>query len=586
MANLIEVPGWEAGIYQLETTDPVEGGPAGVTNTPPRQLANRTAWLKQQVEGLGADKQPLDGTLTALAALVLAADKLIYATGADAVATTTLTAFGRSLIDDGDAAAARATLGAASPADIAAAIAALVDASPGTLDTLNELAAALGDDPNFAATLTAALGGKQPLDATLTALAALATVADRMIYATGADAFATTPLTAFARTLLDDADAATARATLAAAPLAGPAFTGVPTAPTAAGGNNTTQLATTAFVQAALTALINAAPGALDTLDELAAALGDDANFAATITAALALKAPLASPALTGVPTAPTAAGGANTTQLATTAFVQAALAALINASPAGYLTGLTLSNNAGNPNTQVDFAAGRARDIGNAYDLVLAAPMTKTLQAAGGFAAGTGNNGLFSGAKANNTWYHCFVIRKTSDGSIDVGFDTSLTAANIPAGYSGYRRLGAIRTDGAGNIMGFIQSGEDFWWKAAIADVNVTNLGTASASYTISTPPGMSLTADLMVYAGGGGSNDSNVLLRSPHGTDVAPPAQSAQPTSAPATVANIASIAEGGYGQHLRVLTNTSSQVAARSATANSTLIIWTRGWRDQLA
>jgi hypothetical protein len=73
----------------------------------------------------------------------------------------------------------------------------------------------------------------------------------------------------------------------AKAPLASPSLTGTPTAPTAAPGTNTTQLATTAFVAAALLALINSAPGALDTLDELAAALGDDANFAATVTAAL-----------------------------------------------------------------------------------------------------------------------------------------------------------------------------------------------------------------------------------------------------------------------------------------------------------
>lgn len=74
----------------------------------------------------------------------------------------------------------------------------------------------------------------------------------------------------------------------AKAPLASPTFTGTPAAPTAAGGTNTTQIATTAFVKAAIDALISSAPGALDTLDELAAALGDDANFASTVTTALA----------------------------------------------------------------------------------------------------------------------------------------------------------------------------------------------------------------------------------------------------------------------------------------------------------
>ena len=108
----------------------------------------------------------------------------------------------------------------------------------------------------------------------------------------------------------------------AKAPLASPALTGTPTAPTAVSGTNTTQVATTAFVQSAVSSLINGAPGALDTLDELAAALGDDANFASTVTNSLATKAPLASPALTGTPTAPTAAADTNTTQVATTAFV------------------------------------------------------------------------------------------------------------------------------------------------------------------------------------------------------------------------------------------------------------------------
>ena len=112
------------------------------------------------------------------------------------------------------------------------------------------------------------------------------------------------------------------------APLASPALTGTPTAPTAGSGTNTTQIATTAFVSVAIADLVDSAPGTLDTLNELAAALGDDPNFATTVTDSIALKAPLASPALTGTPTAPTATGGTNTTQLATTAFVQSAVGA------------------------------------------------------------------------------------------------------------------------------------------------------------------------------------------------------------------------------------------------------------------
>lgn len=142
------------------------------------------------------------------------------------------------------------------------------------------------------------------------------------------------------------------------APLASPALTGTPTAPTATAGTNTTQVATTAFVTTAVNNVIDAAPGALDTLNELAAALGDDANYAATITTALGnkqdkvtnvsdteigyldgvtsaiqtqinAKAPTASPTLTGTPLAPTATAGTNTTQIATTAFVKTAIDAL-----------------------------------------------------------------------------------------------------------------------------------------------------------------------------------------------------------------------------------------------------------------
>ncbi|ELZ7844240.1 TPA: phage tail protein [Escherichia coli] len=77
------------------------------------------------------------------------------------------------------------------------------------------------------------------------------------------------------------------------APKASPTFTGTPKAPTPAAGNNTTQVATTAFVQAALTALINGAPATLDTLKEIAAAINNDPNFATTMLNALAGKQPL-----------------------------------------------------------------------------------------------------------------------------------------------------------------------------------------------------------------------------------------------------------------------------------------------------
>ncbi|EGP9348563.1 phage tail protein [Escherichia coli] len=77
------------------------------------------------------------------------------------------------------------------------------------------------------------------------------------------------------------------------APKASPALTGTPTAPTAAQTVNNTQIATTGFVKSAIAALVASSPAALDTLKELAAALGNDPNFATTVTNALAGKQPL-----------------------------------------------------------------------------------------------------------------------------------------------------------------------------------------------------------------------------------------------------------------------------------------------------
>ncbi|EJZ4185251.1 tail fiber protein [Escherichia coli] len=96
----------------------------------------------------------------------------------------------------------------ANTAFVMAAIAALVDSSPDALNTLNELAAALGNDPNFATTMTNALAGKQPKDATLTALAGLATAADRFPYFTGNDTASLATLTKVGRDILAKATVA------------------------------------------------------------------------------------------------------------------------------------------------------------------------------------------------------------------------------------------------------------------------------------------------------------------------------------------------------------------------------------------
>jgi hypothetical protein len=128
--------------------------------------------------------------------------------------------------------------------------------------------------------------------------------------------------------------------------------------------------------------LTNGAPAALDTLEELADALGDDANYAATITTALALKAPLASPALTGNPTVPTQAANNNSTRAASTAYVDTADALKANlASP-------TFTGTPAVPTAAVDTNTTQAAST--AYVLAQAAAATPIIDGTGAVGTST----------------------------------------------------------------------------------------------------------------------------------------------------------------------------------------------------
>lgn len=126
---------------------------------------------------IGTNVQAFDAGLLSIAGLTTAADRMIYTTASDTYAVATLTSFGRSLIDDADATAGRATLGLVIGTNV------------------------------------------QAYNANLAALAGLTLAADKMVYSTGAAALAQTDLTAFARTILDDANAGAVRTTIGAAAL-------------------------------------------------------------------------------------------------------------------------------------------------------------------------------------------------------------------------------------------------------------------------------------------------------------------------------------------------------------------------------
>lgn len=147
MANLPETPQWEDGIYQIEVSDPVLGGPDGISNRQGKQLASRTLYLKQQVEKGGSD----------LAKHIAAADPHTqYAPKASPAFTGTPTAPTPAANDNSKK--------LVTTEFVARAIAALAGTAPETLDTLKELADALGNDPNFATTVLNKLAEKLAKD--------------------------------------------------------------------------------------------------------------------------------------------------------------------------------------------------------------------------------------------------------------------------------------------------------------------------------------------------------------------------------------------------------------------------------------
>ena len=211
-------------------------------------------------------------------------------------------------------------------ADAAAALEALIDSAPGVLDTLNELAAAVNDDPNFFSTVATNLSNHE---ADTTNIHGISNTADLVTVAgtqTLTNKTLTSPSitnptgivkvdiglgnvdnTSDANKPVSTAQAAadTAVANAASSDATSKANAAQSAAEATASADATSKAnaalsSANTYTDGAVANLIDSAPGALDTLNELAAAIGDDANYASTITNSLALKAPIESPTFTG----------------------------------------------------------------------------------------------------------------------------------------------------------------------------------------------------------------------------------------------------------------------------------------------
>lgn len=242
-----------------------------------------------------------------------------------------------------------------------------------------------------------------------------------------------------------------------------------------------------------------------------------------------------------------------------------------------GLIFGLTLST-AGSSST-MSVAAGVASDPSTTapYLMRLASSIGKTTSA---WAVGTGNGGLDTGAIANSTWYHFYLISRTDTGVVDVLFSTSATSPTMPANYTQKRRIGAGKTDGSGNWTAFTQDGDYFRWSASVLDINVTNPGTSAVLRTLTVPTGVNVTADFNIYVSNSGTASAAVQVSDPAATD-----EAASASAAPLAMLQSAT-AGGNAFANLKIRTNTSAQVRVRgtSSDANEALRIATLGWIDR--
>jgi len=233
-----------------------------------------------------------------------------------------------------------------------------------------------------------------------------------------------------------------------------------------------------------------------------------------------------------------------------------------------GHLFGMTLSNGTDATN-DIDFAAGSCMDsTGVAF--MAGSALTKQLDAT--WAAGTNAGGRMSAAAIANTTYHCFAIKKDSDGSVDYGFDVSATAPTMPSGYTYFRRIGSIIRASAAIVL-FTQVGDEFLRSVPSQDAASASWTSTSTLIALGVPLGLKLQALTSVYV----SLNSTLfgLVTSPDQAD----------TTAAASNFNMAVTANARIAfYHGAIRTDTSGQIRVNTDVSSSGGgFVHTRGWID---
>lgn len=250
------------------------------------------------------------------------------------------------------------------------------------------------------------------------------------------------------------------------------------------------------------------------------------------------------------------------------------------SSSPRSYLAGLKLSNNSTDTAHDIDIAVGDAMDSTSAQLLNLTASLTKKIDAA--WAVGTNQGGLDGSESAPgtpdaNTWYHVWLIIRSDTGVVDALFSESATAPTMPTSYDFKRRIGAVLTDGAANIISFKQTGDWVQWGTAIQDVADASGNTNSRTLrTLSIPSGFKIKTKIRAYVPN--ATATLTLFQDPDETDAAPNIAMTPPGAQIRNLTSYQPVIE------LEIRTNTSSQIATRCDMASKPLDLITVGYWDR--